>query len=82
MRPIDPGDSDPDSDSDPDEPFHIENCCTAPIAIDSRSVLGIIGDDVGGVQPCLTRFRGARLVVRREDAERARDILEDSCSTN
>lgn len=39
-------------------------------------------DDVGGMQPYLTLFRGARLVVRQEDAERARDILEDSCSTN
>ena len=39
-------------------------------------------DDAGGMWPYLTLFSGARLVVRREDAERARDILEDSCNTN
>ena len=39
-------------------------------------------DDCGGMQPYLNLVRGARLVVRQEDAPCARDILENSCTTD
>lgn len=38
----------------------------------------IFKDDGGGMEPHLQRTIGVRLVLKSEDAERARDILEAS----
>jgi hypothetical protein len=36
----------------------------------------VLADDAGGIQPGLWEGRGVTVVVRREDAQAAREILE------
>jgi len=40
----------------------------------------VFKDDGGGMEPHLQRTNGVRLVVKRDDAERARQILKPSLS--
>ena len=36
----------------------------------------VFKDDAGGMEPHLQRTNGVRLIVKREDAERARETLQ------
>ena len=38
----------------------------------------VMGDDAGGVQPALWEGRGVAVVVRRDDEQAARDVLEST----
>jgi hypothetical protein len=49
----------------------------AKSALDAASIPSmVLGDDAGGVQPGFWEAEGVRVLVRREDADAARDILD------
>jgi Putative prokaryotic signal transducing protein len=55
----------------------------AQSALEAAGIESIVrSDDAGGMRPAMTFANGAELVVRREDAERADEILRLPATEN